>query len=180
MWVTQTYLRSTDADAKVHVYYMFEDYNTDQKSLTDSIQTALASLGQRYGRTVTLYMPEPNSTDPILKELRGIEPLWWSIYDRMPGLLILKQPLEKYSDENSESFYVPLSGDNGPIATPDDIAKMIQHVTQIADDQLQWEFASRKPDREVKKNSDLFDAIEMKPGLWGFRVDLKRLLKRSE
>jgi hypothetical protein len=180
MWVTQTYLRSPDSEAKVHVYYLFEDYNSDQNSLTDSIQSSLAALGQRYGRTVTLYMPEPNSLDPILKELLGIERLWWSVYDRLPGLLILKRPLEDYSDENPESFYVPLCGDDGPIASSEDIAEMIQRVTQIADEQLQWEFANRKPDRDIKKNSDLFDAIEMKPGLWGFRVDLKRLLKRRQ
>jgi hypothetical protein len=179
MWVTQTYLRSPDTDAKVHVYYLFEDYKSDQMGLTSSIQSALASLGQQYGRTVTLYMPEPNSLNPIRTELRGIESLWWSIDGRLPGLLILKKPLEQYDDENPESFYVPLCGDDGPIASPEHIADMIQRVTQIADEHLQWEFTNRRPDRDIKKNSDLFNAIEMKPGLWGFRVDLKQLFKRS-
>lgn len=180
MWVTQTYLRSPDSEAKVHIYYLFEEYNSDQKALTESVQRELASLGDRYGRTVTLYMPEPNSTDRIQNELRGMEPLWWSVYGQLPGLLILTKPLENYSDENPESFFVPLSGDDGPIAAPTAIAEMIQKVTQIADEQLEWEFAHRTPDRRIQKNSDLFDAIEMKPGIFGFRVDLKRLLKRRQ
>lgn len=180
MWVTQTYLRSPDPDAKVHVYYLLEGYSREQRELTDAIQLELASLGQRYGRTVTLYMPEPNSTDRIQQELRGIERLWWSLSGRLPGLLILTRPLEDYRDDTHESFYIPLSGNEGAVATPTELAEMIQRVTQIAEDQLQWEYAQRKPDREIQKNSDLFDAIEMKPGLWGFRVDLKRLLKRPQ
>ena len=180
MWVTQTYLRSPDPDAKVHVYYLFEEYDSNQRNLTDSIQRALAALGQRYGRTVTLYIPEPNSTNQIQRELRGMESLWWSVHGRLPGLLILTRPLEQYQGENPESFFVPLAGDDGPIDSPGAMAEMIQRVTQIADDQLEWEFAHRKPDRDIRKNSDLFDAIEMKPGIWGFRVDLKRLLKRPQ
>jgi hypothetical protein len=136
MWVTQTYLRSPDPHSKLHVYYLFEEYNRDQRILTDQVQSELASLGERYGRTVTLYMPEPNSTDRIQNELRGIERLWWSVYGRLPGLLILTRPLEEYRDDNPESFYVPLSGDDGAIGTPNSIADMIHRVTEISDKHL--------------------------------------------
>lgn len=180
MWVTQTYLRSPDADAKVHIYYLFEDYDQTQRDLTAEIQKELASLGHRYGRSVTLYMPEANSVNQIQQELRSLEPLWWSVSGRLPGLLILTRPLEGYDEENPESFFVPLVGDEGAIASAVDLAAIIQRVTNITDEQLSWEFANRKPDLEIKKNNDLFDSIEMKPGIWGFRVDLKKLLKRRQ
>lgn len=176
MWVTQTYLRSPDPKAKVHVYYLFEDYDPKQKSLTDAVQRELALLGQRYGRDVTLYMPEPSSINQIQRELRGIEQLWWNLHNRLPGLLILTTPLEDYCNKNLESFFLPLWVDEGPIAEPKKLAEMIQRLTQITDDHLEWDFSRRQSDDKIPKISKLFDAIEMKPGVWGFRLDLKKFL----
>jgi hypothetical protein len=180
MWVTQTYLRSPDPSSSIHVYYLFEAYNELQMGLTSAIQQELSSLGRQYGRTVTLYMPDPHSVDHIGGELRALEPLWHEVYGKLPGLLVLTRPLEEYDRSNPESFYIPLVSDGDSISGPPEIAKAIHRLTEITEQQLRWEFDNRtQAPAQQGALSKLFDAIEMKPGFAGFKVDLKQLLMRN-
>ena len=44
MWVTQTYLADVEPYAQLFVYYLFEDYNSEQSAFTAEIQRAFEDL----------------------------------------------------------------------------------------------------------------------------------------
>jgi hypothetical protein len=44
MWVTQTYLGVVEPDAQVYVYYLFEDYNHEQKEFTDRVPPVIEEI----------------------------------------------------------------------------------------------------------------------------------------
>lgn len=37
MWITQTYLKSPEPDAKLHVYYLYQDYVDQDVAITREI-----------------------------------------------------------------------------------------------------------------------------------------------
>ena len=179
MWVTQTYLRSPDLESKLHIYYLFEDYNDRQKRITSLIQRELAALGKRYGREVTLYMPELGSRADIIGEIRGQEGLWSQFYGRFPGLLILDKPMEKFIASGTESLFVPFVDDDGnSVSTAKQIAEFVDNLVGLTDRQLNWIF-----DRSPRVNVDdallqrFGEAIEVKPGIFGINFDLRRFLR---
>ena len=44
MWITQTYLKSPEPDAPLHIYYLFEDYKETHVDATKLIQEELEGL----------------------------------------------------------------------------------------------------------------------------------------
>ena len=54
MWVTQTYLHPAEPNAKVFIYYFFEDYNDSQVELTRRVQHELERMGEIHGGNVSL------------------------------------------------------------------------------------------------------------------------------
>ena len=46
MWVTQTYLKSPEPDAKLHIYYLFEAYNDAHLAATKRAQRELEEFSR--------------------------------------------------------------------------------------------------------------------------------------
>lgn len=65
MWGTQSYLATVEPEAKVFTYYLFEDYNNDQKRFTDQVQRELERMGEIHDSNVSLLMPNPKYADSI-------------------------------------------------------------------------------------------------------------------
>jgi hypothetical protein len=70
MWVTQTYLGDVERDAKLFVYYCYENYNTEQRELTEAIQEHLETIGEVYGDKVSLMIPNTRYANRIEAEVR--------------------------------------------------------------------------------------------------------------
>ena len=171
MWVTQTYLGTVEPDAKVFVYYCFEDYSRGQKEFTKRVQRELEHLGEVFGDKVSLLMPNPRYAGRIESEVRENEALWTSLSGgKLPGLLLSKVPLVKLDNERDECFFIPFETHD-----PKGVANVIQEVRRLAGDTLNWEFANRPPQVQRKGLGErFFDALELKPGIWGFKIDLRK------
>jgi hypothetical protein len=170
MWVTQTYLGTVEPDAKLFIYYFFEDYNQGQKSFTNAVQRKLEELGELFGDKVSLLMPNPRSAGRIEAEVRENRALWSSLSGSLPGLFISKTPLVKLDMRQEGYLYIPFKNQ-----TPAGAAEVIQQVRRMAGDTLSWEFASSEPPKQRSFGGRLLDAVELKPGIWGFKIDLKKL-----
>lgn len=168
MWVTQTYLGDVERNAKLFVYYLYEDYQRDQLELTTAIQGELERLGEVYGDKVSLLMPNENYVGRIEAEVREFRRLWMAVRDLLPGLLLSPVPLVQLQVSLEGCNFIPLK--NG---TPRHLAHVVRSIRGLAD-------AAIEPDTaEVEKPSWLqrvFDAVEIKPGIWGIKLDLRRLV----
>jgi hypothetical protein len=128
MWVTQTYLEPAQPSAGVFIYYMFENYNTAQASLTKQVQVELGSLGEVYGSQVSLHMPNPRYANAIEGQVREIRPLWNALQGKLPGLLVTTKPMVELTEFDSSTFYIRFSEEQ-----PKEVAKTIHDVRQLTE-----------------------------------------------
>lgn len=174
MWVTQTYLGVVEPDAKIFVYYLFEDYVPEQEEFTRSVQRKLETLGEIYGNSVSLLMPNKRYTAQVGAEMRKVEGLWKLVHGKLPGLLISTQPLSKFDPGSTEFTVIPFTR-----LTPRDAADAIDKVRRLIDGQLHWDFEDRPMEERPGLWKKFFDALELKPGVAGIRLDLKKLTSRK-
>lgn len=169
MWVTQTYLGDVERDAKLFVYYCYEDYNDEQRRLTEAIQRQLEELGEVYGDKVSLMVPNPRYAGRIEAEVRDLTKLWIAIREHLPGLLLTPAPLVNLQDSHKGCQFVPLK--NG---SPKHLANVVTSVREIADEAIETDVEPADQSPSLRKR--FFDSVEVKPGIWGVRIDLKKLL----
>jgi hypothetical protein len=172
MWVTQTYLGTVEPDAKLFVYYFFEDYNQEQKSFTKSVQQRLEDLGEVFGDQVSLLMPNPRFAGRIEAEVRENPALWASLRGNLPGLFVSKVPLVKLNDSRYDCLYIPFEARD-----PAGVAEVIQRVRRLANETISWEFTNPTTPKQRSFGGRLLDAVEFKPGIWGFKIDIKKLVR---
>jgi hypothetical protein len=170
MWVTQTYLGDVERDAKLFVYYCYEDYNDEQKRLTEAIQRHLEDVGEVYGDRVSLMVPNPRFAGRIESEIREFRNLWMAIREYLPGLLLTPVPLIELREQHKGCQFVPLK--NG---TPKHLANVIRSVRDIADLAVESEKPETNERPSLRKR--FVDSVELKPGIWGVRIDLKKLVQ---
>ncbi|ATI26062.1 MULTISPECIES: hypothetical protein [Ralstonia solanacearum species complex] len=170
MWVTQSYLAAVEPDAKVFIYYLFEDYNPEQIAFTEAVQQRLEQLGEIYGGDVSLLMPNSRYAARIEAEVRGIGDFWWTLQRKLPALLISTCPLSKFSPSTAEFSLISFASTD-----PAGAAEAVERVRRIADQQLRWSFESKPEKEKVSIWRHFFDALELKPGIHGVRLDLKKL-----
>ncbi len=175
MWVTQTYLKSPEPEAKVHVYYLFQNYNHDEKERTQQIQHELERMGHRFGGDVSLLMPSEMSADRIESEVREIRPLWEAVAGQLPGVLVCTRPMSDFRFEDGQHFFVSLSDPVDVAVAADRLAR----ISEIVGEQLEYRHrqissVERAPSGRFRR---FFEAVELKPGIAGFRVDLKKFLQ---
>lgn len=170
MWVTQTYLGEVEPNATVFVYYLFEDYNSEQTEFTDSVQRELEKLGTLFESKVSLLVPNPRYAARIETEVRGIQELWWSLQGKLPGIFISTSPLSAFDVTKGDYHFFSFDE-----TTPKCAAETIQNVRRLVDEQLSWEFKNATPKEVPSFWARLYDAIEAKPGVYGFSIDLKKL-----
>jgi len=173
MWVTQTYLGSVEPDAKLFVYYFFEDYAKEQKRFTERVQHELESLGEVFGSQVSLLMPNPRYAGRVEAEVRENRELWQSLRGNLPGLFVSRKPMAKLKPVDDSCVYIPFETND-----PENAAAIIRTVRGIANETLQWDYAHHVPPTKKSFGETFFDAIELKPGIFGFRIDLKKLRPR--
>jgi hypothetical protein len=173
MWVTQTYLGNVEPDAKLFVYYFFEDYNSDQKKFTQRVQRELENLGDVYGDQVSLLMPNPRYANKIESEMRKFDWNWFSLQGKLPGLFLSPKPISKLERNDKECFYLPFDNKDAK-----SVAEVIRRIRGIADNTLNWDFANQYQSKPYSLGRRFADALELKPGIWGFKIDLRKLFEK--
>jgi|SRR5215213_2504894 len=173
MWVTQTYLGTVEPDAKLFIYYFYEDYNPQQKTFTKRVQRELEALGDVYGDTVSLLMPNPKYAGQIEAEMRKYDWVWSPLKGNLPGLFLSRKPITALEPHDDGCFYIPFETRDAK-----GVAKVIQRVRGLADDTLNWDFANQPKPESKSFGGRILNALELKPGVWGFRIDLRKLFER--
>lgn len=182
MWITQTYLNSPEPNAKLHIYYLFEDYKDTHVKATLAVQRELEELSLVY-TDVCMLMPNVNSSARIEGELRANQALWQRLSDNIPGLVISRKPLEKLDYASDEIFFIRLNSQGfsengmGLSVNSKPFAQSIHELRKLVNDDLAWQYRElsryeAEPNGIAKK---VFEAVELKPGIAGFRIDLKKL-----
>lgn len=171
MWVTQTYLGDVEPDAKLFIYYFYEDYNSQQRQFTEAVQRNLEELGDVYGENVSLMMPNSRYAGSIEAEVREFPKLWMAVREMLPGLLLSPVPFAALREKPCTCNFIPFKGDD-----PGRMARVIQNVRGHADRAIEQslERTDLKPSPSLVQR--LFEAVEIKPGIWGLRLDLKKLV----
>jgi len=167
MWITQTYLGSVQEDASVFIYYLFANYVDEHVEFTRAVSRTLEDMGDAYRDSVSLQMPNPRYAGRVEAEVRENQPLWQEVCSELPGLLVATSPFTELQWPSDHCYFVSFKDQ-----TPDDVARAIVAVRQLTDLALQ-ETASSLPRRSLKKG--LADSLEIKPGIWGISLDVKRL-----
>ncbi|MDD5273678.1 MAG: hypothetical protein PHU14_13275 [Methylovulum sp.] len=173
MWITQTYLGAVEPDAKLFVYYFFTNYIEEENEFTKMVQQELENMGEVFGGDVSLLMPNPRYAGRIEAEVRENRPLWKSIHDKTPGLFISKEPLSRLNRESDGCFFVSFKG-----TSREDVLKAAQTIRKLASEQISWDFATLNKNIKSQSFGERFcDAIELKPGIFGIRIDLRTLFR---
>jgi len=173
MWITQTYLGSVEPDADIFAYYLYEDYVSEQKQFTEKVQEDLERLGDTFNSDASLLMPNPKYADKIESEVREIRPLWMHVKGSLPGLLISPVPLVKLDKFTGECYFIPFD-----VRSRFMVADTIKKARSLISNELSIKRTHR--DNEVKSvYRRMGEAIELKPGLFGFRIDLKKLFSSA-
>jgi len=172
VWVTQSYLGNVEPDADVFVYYLYESYVDEQKKFTDRLQRELENLGDVFGGRVSLQMPNPRYAGRIEAEVRENRELWEAVHSKLPGLLISTVPLSKIEGYDDTCYFVPF---NTTLTL--DVILAVDRIKKLADRTIAWKHKP-VPAEPPSFSARLADSLELKPGVFGFRVDLRKLFRR--
>lgn len=173
MWVTQTYLGTVEPDAKLFVYYFFEDYNPDQRTFTQRVQRELEKLGEVFGDQVSLFMPNPRYAGRIEAEMKNQDELR-SLHGELPGLFLSRKPLANLKPDDDGCFYIPFETQDAK-----GVAEVIRRIRGLAHETLSSDFANRSEPKTESLAKRFGDALELKPGIWGFKIDLRKLFQKQ-
>lgn len=170
MWITQTYIGNVEPQASIFIYYLYENYVAAQKEFTELVQLKLEGMGDAYNDKVSLLMPNPRYAERIESEVREIPALWKHVKPNLPGLLVTRVPLVKISALTKDCLFFPLAVDE----SLDKISETITEVRKITDDTL-FDISKSNEAGVLEKFKQLGDCIELKPGIFGFSIDLKKM-----
>lgn len=173
MWITQSYLATVEPDAKVFIYYLFEDYNPEQTQFTQDVQREMEKMGEIHNNNVSLLMPNPNYANKIEGEVRQIRPLWEHINGTLPALLISTTPMAKIDENTKHCVYIPFKD-----ATPEAVVETIQQARTLTEETLlkSFEISNQNIKRSWKQR--LGESIQLKPSLFGIGIDLKEIFRK--
>ncbi len=168
MWVTQTYLGTVEPDAEVFVYYFYLDYVTDQQRFTAQLQHELEELGEIFGGKVSLQMPNPRYAGRIEAEVRENRALWEALHPKLPGLFLSTSPLSRINAYDSSCFFVPLASG---------VSHAVSQIKKLADEAITWGYQQQNQPKKPSLAERFFDSLELKPGVGGFKIDLRRFFR---
>lgn len=176
MWATQTFLKTPEPDAQVFVYYLHVGHFREQVEFTEQMQAYLRRLGHEYGDDVSLLMADRESADKISREVRTcLLALWQELRENLPALLIATVPLEHFDACSGDYAIVSFAG----LSASEAASKFIQ-AKDLIDDILVHKYKVAQAEARNKPSAWrlIWDAMEAKPGIAGFRIDLKKVMNR--
>lgn len=174
MWVTQTYLGHPDPDADVFVYYLYLNYVDEQKVFTDKLQRELETLGDVFGGKVSLQMPSPRYAGRVEAEVRENKALWEAVYSDLPGLLVSTVPLAQIRGYNDTCIFVSFKNMTSSTLG---LLLAVDKVKILADRAIAWKYRPASAE-ERSFLERLGESLELKPGVFGIRVDLRKFFRR--
>lgn len=170
MWVTQSYLGDPDKDPKVYAYYLFEDYSQEQEAFTKDLEARLAHVGDQFGPHATILMPNRHNTPRIEGEVRNaLGEFWHTLQGQLPGLLVTTTKLSEFNIADGTGHFFSLAH-----CDRDSALQVVLSVHRLMQQCIEHEHANKQPLPKETTLSRLLASIEAKPGVAGFRFDLRK------
>ncbi len=174
MWVTQSYLGDPDKDPKVYAYYLFEDYAPEQEVFTKDLEARLAHVGDQFGPHATILMPNRYNAPRIEAEVsRALGEFWHELRGRLPGLLVTTTKLSEFRHADGNNHFFSLAQ-----CDRDSAAEIVMSVHRLMQQCVEYEHAKEKVMRPEKLFDRFIASVEAKPGIAGFRFDLRKFFNK--
>jgi hypothetical protein len=180
MWVAQTYLGSPDPEAKLFVYYLWEEYK-GQRDVPKAIIEKLAGAGRVFGKDVSLFAPASGTKHEIQSELRSqnYDFFWGEIGPNTPGLLLTENILRSFDPKRDGYIFFPL-----PKRVSQNEKAMEQVFESLHETCIQ-KLGSIKASAEeprVRQNdcllSTVYESAQLKVTFMGLGIDFKPIISR--
>ena len=173
MWVSQTYLGCPDPDAKLFVYYLWEEYK-GQRNVPKSTLERLVSAGRAFGADVSLFAPISGAQHEIRSELRsqGNEFFWGEIGPNTPGLLLTEKPLAKFEPKADDYVFFKLPN-NGSANE-----EMIEGVFNSLGGECEKRLKKIDDEKESGLLDTIYDSAQLKLTFMGLGIDFKPIISR--
>ena len=173
MHITQTYLGNY-GNSGLFVYYLFEDYALEQNALTERVQRALDDLGADYMSEVDLFRPNERFAGDIGAEVRKLPAVWEYCAGKLPGFLVCYKPLSEVNPTDDTVVFFSIKD-----RTENEALEVVTKIRTVVVDQIR---SPALPGPEIARGRKFVarfsDALEIKPGLFGISIDLRRLVGR--
>lgn len=173
MWVSQTYLGRPDPNAKLFVYYLWEEYK-GQKDVPKFIVDRLVNAGRAFGGDVSLFAPISGTQHEIRSELRsqGYDFFWREIGPNTPGLLLAEKPLAEFEPHHDEYVFFKLpnrvSGNE----------EMIESVFNSLHDACEKRLKESDDKKEPGLLQTIYNSAQLKLTFMGMGIDFKPIISR--
>ena len=179
MWVSQTYLGRPDPDAKVFVYYLWEEYKR-QTDVPKAIVDRLTEAGRAFGKDVSLFAPINGTQHEIRSEIRsqGYDFFWSEIGPNTPGLLLTDKPLGRFDPRADEYAFFPLP--SRVVGNEDAITEVFRSLHAACASRLSQADTSAKPSPNGKPGllDTVYESAQLKLTFMGLGVDFKPIISR--
>ena len=119
-------------------------------------------------------MPNPRYAKRIEAEMRQHDWIWFSLSGKLPGLFLSPKPIIKLKPEDDGCFYISFENQNAK-----SVAEVINRVRGIANNTLNWDFAKQYQSENKSLGERIYNSIDLKPGIRGFSIDLKKLFGKG-
>ncbi len=167
MYIAQTYFSSEIAGrADVFVYYVERPGDTGEH--LNLVVSVFRELGEEYAEKVSLFAPDRSSLNRIRSQVEKELVDCFSIKkDETPGIIVSPKQIT-YIASSNDWVYLPLKKGEVPAKAG------LKEVLVALIEQIREQKTSRVENGFVLEIKRLWDAIELKPGIFGIRFDLKK------
>jgi hypothetical protein len=167
MFIVQTYFSNEIAGrAKAYVYYV--ELPGNPINLRDPVRDSFRELGDEYGKDVSLFFPDVGSVSRIRDELKRELREYFEIGSKETPCLIISPVVINNISGRKNWIYFSLR-DRLEISSSEISSTIRDCVEAIEADDLLRERPSIF--------GRLLEALEAKPGAFGFRLDLRKLFR---
>ena len=165
MWITQTYLGNPDQDARIFIYWMWEEYAGHAEAPADILKR-MQEIGRRFGERVTLMTPQPGEHVRISTEIQHF--LWRSLAGKTPGLLLLEKQIQELRPSDNYLFFSMRD------KNPDEVTAIFREIEDVCNEILDKNDNAESHNKLIDR---IFDAVQIRPAFMGIGIDLKKLLR---
>lgn len=176
MWVSQTYLGRVGEEAKVYLYYFWEDYSR-QKKVPSRVLNRLAELGYSFREDVSAFVPMDEWRGLIQAEMEDkFREFWWTFKEQTPGVFLCQKPLSDFDPEDDEWLFFPITAQ--VVRSYTAATEFFTELHRVCQEIVENEPPTEEAHARRSFWSDLYESSQLKLTFMGAGIDFKPLISR--
>ena len=177
MWITHNYLGITRGDVRCLFFLLHEDYIEAQSGLSDRLRQEIERFARNMGEHGAVVAPFAGDVERTRQHVldkpwaeREVEKV-----RRTPALLMIDQDFAEFDPREHQYVILHLNdGDEGDAAL---FRSLMQKLVDALPDEGSDPFKLISEALRQREVQDAAEMIELKPGVFGVSIDLKRAWK---